>query len=257
MKLKKSHGNKKNPVILLDSRIIDLSLYLEKEKALVISDLHFGIEEALKEQGMLAPRFNYQDIVDRLNKIFLELQQKQKPIEKIIITGDLKHEFGRVSQQEWGEVIDFIRFLQKNCSEVVLIRGNHDNILEPVAQWERIRLHREFFLEKSGILILHGDEIPLSENYQKAKTIIIGHEHPAVALREGAKTEKFKCFLKGKFEGKTIVVLPPFNSYSEGSDLTQNQPLSPFLSEKLGQFEVWAIADQTYYFGKLKRLLQN
>ncbi len=255
MKPKKAQGKKKNPLILPDSQIVDLSLYLEKEKALVLSDLHFGIEEALKEQGTLAPRFNYQDIVDRLNKIFAGLSEKQKPLEKIIITGDIKHEFGRVSQQEWSEVIDFIRFLQKNCQEVVLIRGNHDNLLEPVAQWERIRLHREFFLENSGILVVHGDEIPLSENYQKAGIVIIGHEHPAIGLREGPKIEKFKCFLKGKFGGKTLVVLPAFNSYSEGTDLTQNEPLSPFLEENLEKFEVWAIANQTYYFGKLKRLL--
>lgn len=256
MKPRKTKGAKKKaPLILPDSQIIDLSLYLENEKALVLSDLHFGIEEALKEQGMLSPRFNYQEILDRLNKILAELCEKQKPVEKIIVTGDIKHEFGRISQQEWGEVIDFIRFLQKNCSEVVLIRGNHDNFLGPVAQLERMQLHREFFLEKSGILVVHGDEIPLSENYQKAATVIIGHEHPAIGLREGPKIEKFKCFLKGKFEGKTIVVLPPFNSYSEGSDLSQNEPLSPFLQENLEKFEVWAIADQTYYFGKLKRLL--
>ncbi len=257
MKPKKARGKKKNPAILPDSQIVDLSLYLENEKALIISDLHFGIEEALKEQGMLSPRFNYQEILDRLNKILAELREKQKPLEKIIITGDIKHEFGRISQQEWSEVIDFVRFLQKNCSEVVLIRGNHDNFLGPVAQLERMQLHREYFLEKSGILVVHGDEIPISEHYQKAATIIIGHEHPAIGLREGPKIEKFKCFLKGKFDGKTIVVLPPFNSYSEGSDLSQNEPLSPFLQENLEKFEAWAIEDKPYYFGKIGKLLKK
>ncbi|MBU0570408.1 metallophosphoesterase [Patescibacteria group bacterium] len=244
---------KKTRKILKNARIIGLAFFLEKEKALVISDLHFGIEESFQEKGFLTPRLNYRDAIERLEKIFAELSRKKQKTERIIITGDLKHEFGRISKQEWSEVIDFLRFLQKFVPEIILIKGNHDTILEPIAQWEKIKVQREFYFEKTHTIIVHGDVIPLSSQFQSSEKVIIGHEHPAIGLREGGKTEKYKCFLKGSFESKTVIVLPSFNAFSEGTDLLQYNPLSPFL-QNLKEFEVWAIEDKPYYFGKIGEL---
>jgi hypothetical protein len=85
----------------------------------------------------------------------------------------------------------------------------------------------------------------------------MGHEHPAITLREKAKTEKFKCFLKGKFKASTLIVQPSMNPLTEGTDVTKEQVLSPLIS-KIPNFEVYIVNDKTHEvlpFGKIKNLL--
>ncbi len=236
--------------ILSNAEIIGLSLFFSEEKILVITDLHLGFEEALIKQGILIPIFNFLDSVKKLTGIF----SKTGKLEKIIILGDLKHEFGVISEQEWNEVIKMLVFLGEHSKEIILLKGNHDNILGPIAKWKNLSLEESFFLEEKKILFLHGDKIPLTKEFKEAKTIIIGHEHPAIVLRDGIKTEKFKCFLKGSFGRKTLIVLPSFNSTAEGTDVLRKKLLSPFLHQDLNKFEVWVIADKTYFFGKISEL---
>ena len=91
--------------ILPRAKIVDLALHLEEENYLVIADLHLGYEEMLNKQGVLMPRINFRDIKERLER---RVFSKLKKLDKIIINGDLKHEFGTISEQEWSEVlIDF------------------------------------------------------------------------------------------------------------------------------------------------------
>jgi len=88
----------------------------------------------------------------------------------------------------------------------------------------------------------------------KAGTIIIGHEHPAVCLRKGARQEKFKCFLKGKYKKNKLIVMPSFCLTAQGTDIQKEKLLSPYLHQKLDNFEVFVVGDKIYDFGKLKNL---
>ncbi|MFH1663886.1 MAG: metallophosphoesterase [archaeon] len=236
--------------ILAEAEIIDLSLFFPKKGILVLTDLHLGFEEALMKQGVAVPKFNFNDSIKRLNKIFSVTGK----VEKIIILGDLKHEFGLISQQEWSEVSRMLAFFNLNSEKIILLKGNHDNVLGPIAKWNKLSIQDYFFLEKEKILFLHGDKIPVSQEFNKAKILVIGHEHPAVTLSEGVKKEKFKCFLKGKFNSKDLIVVPSFNLTTEGTDVLKEKLLSPFLQQNLDSFEVWIVADKTYFFGKLKEL---
>ena len=101
------------------------------------------------------------------------------------------------------------------------------------------------------MLICHGHEIPKIPD--KIKTIVIAHEHPAVGLTEGVKTEIFKCFLKGKYKKKTLIVMPSFNLVLEGSDIMKEQLLSPFLSD-VSNFQVFVASDKIYDFGLVRSL---
>ena len=218
--------------------IIDLALYLKKEKILIISDLHLGYEEALNKQGILMPRF--EDIIKRLKEIL----KKVNP-ELIIINGDLKHEFGTISRTEWKQVIDLIDFFKNK--KILLIKGNHDNILGPIAKKKNVKLVENY--EINNLLITHGHKIPKKLN----KTIIIGHEHPAISF-EGRKDQKYKCFLKGKYKRKNLIVMPSFNLIQQGTDVTKQKTLSPFLKKDLKNFEVYIVEDKVYKFGKIKKL---
>jgi len=227
----------------------DLVLFLKKQKTLVITDLHLGYEEYLQSSGYLVPRFQYNEIKTHLQKTL----EKTKP-EKIIINGDLKHEFGRIPQQEWDEVKGILDFLKQHTTNIKLVKGNHDNILGPIAKLKNVKL------VKTGVsigstFITHGHKIPRIPT--KAKTIIIGHEHPAIGISDNIITETYKCFLKGKWQGKDLVVQPSLCLVTEGTDVLKEKLLSPFLQQDLSRFECWTVADKVRYFGKLKNLLSN
>jgi uncharacterized protein len=82
-------------------------------------------------------------------------------------------------------------------------------------------------------------------------TIIIGHEHPAVTIKDGPRTELFKAFLIGKWKGKDLIVMPSFNLITEGTDVLKEEVLSPFLNN-LDNFKAIVVSDKLYKFGKLK-----
>ncbi len=232
--------------------IIDLGLLLKNEKILVLADFHIGYEETLNKQGILVPKFQFKDIIKRLTKIFSELKKDKL---KIIINGDIKHEFGTISEQEWRETLRLLDFLTKFCDEIILIKGNHDTIIGPIAKKKNIKIV-EHYLTKKGILITHGHKIPKKEILKKTKTIIIAHEHPAISLREDIRTEKFKCFLKGRWKRKSLIVMPSFCLATEGTDVLSEKLLSQFLGQDISNFEVFVVADKVYDFGKLKNLNQ-
>lgn len=234
--------------ILPHIQIVDLALYFDS--TLVISDVHIGYEEALNKQGILVPRLQFEEIVKRMERIFGVL--KNNRIDKIIVNGDLKHEFGTISEQEWRNTLKFLDLLAKHCNEIILIKGNHDTILGPIAKKRNVKVVNELGVGK--VLITHGNKITNIKNYN---TIIIGHEHPAVSLKEGPRIEQYKCFLKGKYKGKNLIVQPSFNTIVEGTDILRDEILSPFLQQNLDNFDVYIVEDKVYHFGKLKGLREK
>ena len=235
--------------VLPKMEIVDLALYFDS--TLVIADVHIGYEEALNKQGILVPRLQFEEIVKRIGAIFRQL--KGRKLKTIVVNGDLKHEFGTISEQEWRNTLKFIDLLGKHCKEIILIKGNHDTILGPIAKKRNVKV-----LDKIGIgrvLITHGNKVP--DTFKSYNTIIIGHEHPAVSLREGPRIERFKCFLKGKYKGRNLIVQPSFNSMVEGTDIFRDKILSPLLHQNLDNFDVYVVEDKVYEFGKLGTLRKN
>ncbi len=236
--------------ILPGIEIIGLTLYLSEENVLVFGDLHLGYEEELNKGGFLVPRFQYDCIIEHLEKIFLEIHP-----ETAVINGDLKHEFGTISGQEWREVMNFLDFLEKNVENIILVKGNHDTILGPIAGKKGVEIAPHYFFNGGKIYITHGHEMPKDEDFKNSKIMIIGHDHPAIALREDLRIEKIKCFLKGPRNNKVLIQIPSLNFISEGFDITQNRSLSPLMSQNSGNFEVFGVEDsKIFHFGRLKDL---
>lgn len=227
--------------------IIDLALFLKKQKTLILADLHLGFEEHLNKRGILIPRFQFNDTIKQLEKIL----KKTKP-KTIIINGDLKHEYGSIQTTEWKYILNLIDFLFKHTKKIIIIKGNHDVILEPILKKRNLEIKTSY--SNNNIYITHGHRIPESEEFKKAKTIIIAHEHPAVTLKSDTRTEIYKCFLKGKYKRKTLIVQPSFNSLVRGTDILRGRILSPFLKQNLKNFEIFIIEDKIYSFGKLKNI---
>ena len=236
-------------LITQDIDIIDLALHLKEHQTLIFSDFHIGYEEMLNKQGILLPRFQWDDIVKRLELTFSRIK---KNIKTIVINGDLKHEFGSISSQEWREILKLFDYFSTKAEDVIIVKGNHDVMLEPIARKRNIHLVEDHRV--GNILIMHGDEIAGKEKLEGIETLIIGHDHPAIGIREHRRTETVKCFLKGKWKRRTIIAQPSFNPLIEGSDIFKEKMLSPYLQQLLNGFEVWIIPQpgEVLYFGKVQ-----
>lgn len=224
-------------------RISDLCLMING--TLIVGDLHIGYEEALNKQGVMVPRVQFPQMIERIQVIL----EKEKP-EKIILIGDLKHEFGTISNQEWRETLKFLDLLASYTKDIILIKGNHDTFLEPITKKRKIQLVDSYV--QDDVLFVHGDaeseSIPDHVN-----TIIIGHEHPAITLEEGLRKEKFKCFIKGKYKKRDLIVLPSFFLVTQGTDILTGNLLSPMLPN-IENFEVFVVTDEILDFGKVSRI---
>jgi hypothetical protein len=226
--------------------MVDLALYLKKQQALVLADLHIGFEEALAKQGVLVPRFQYKDMIDRLEQIFAKVKPKA-----IILNGDLKHEFGAITKQEWKETMRLLDYLARKVEEIIVVQGNHDPNILPITSKKGVKVVDELLID--NIALVHGDAPPKAKKYD---VILMGHEHPAVSLREKTRVERFKCFLKGAYKSKVLIVQPSFNVCVEGTDVTKEKVLSPLLAD-IRACEVFVVDDvrkKTLYFGKVSDL---
>ena len=58
--------------------------------------------------------------LNELKKILDEVKPKI-----VIINGDLKHEFGRISDQEWRDTLKLIDFILKHCKKIMLRELNN------------------------------------------------------------------------------------------------------------------------------------
>jgi uncharacterized protein len=235
--------------ILPGIEIIDSGLFIKEKKILIVGDMHIGYEECLRENGFLVPKFNFGEMKKRAGKIIDLIDVK-----KIIINGDLKHEFGKINKDEWSKIKDMIDFIRKK-GKVILIKGNHDVLLDKIAKKKSMKI--KDYIKTGDILITHGNKIPsLLKKKNHIKTIIISHEHPAVVLKHGIRKEKFRCFLKGKWKNKNLLVIPAFNLLFPGSDLLEGRFLSPFLKESgLKNFNFYIAENKfnsVYDFGKLE-----
>ena len=240
------------------------SALLINQGILVFSDLHIGYEDIIAGKGIF-PRRQLKDIIEKLDGIFWDLNMKGIRIKQIIICGDLKHEFGEISDVEWRETIRLLDYLISKCPDIILIKGNHDNVLGPIARKREIKL--KDFYKTGGICFLHGDKI-YDGCFKNSKIVVAGHLHPAISISDDYKKEKYKCFLKGKIKGKLAYILPSFSEMSPGYDLTKEHYtkgnkkkayeflIIPELKLKKFNVVVYNNKDKKEYdFGKLKTLI--
>ncbi len=191
----------------------DYALYLEEHDALVVADLHLGYEGALREQGVSLPRFQKRHILERLSNLLDRYDPRL-----LVVDGDFKHEFSRNLNEEWREVLDVLDFLEGR-SEVMMIRGNHDNFLKTILNRKGLDLHQSF--ELGGFTVVHGHE-PI----RGKGTLILGHEHPSMRLKDkiGAWVS-LPCFVVSP----EFIILPAFSPLAYGSDILRGPYLSPLL----------------------------
>ncbi len=212
------------------------ALYITATRTLVLSDLHLGYEEELRRKGIFIPTGEYANV----ERLLESLVKRHKP-KTIVLNGDVKHGFGTINDSEWRHTRKLLEALQR-VAQVIVVRGNHDLALGPVAR--SAGLEAEPYWIENGILFLHGDVVPEPELLAGVHTLIIGHEHPAVALTNGIRSETYKCFLKMEYEGRHLIVLPSTFSLTVGLDVLANKPDNPLL-RNIAHAQVYAVEETT------------
>ncbi|MDP3917265.1 MAG: metallophosphoesterase [Nanoarchaeota archaeon] len=222
--------------------IVDLAL--KYKDILILGDLQLGYEDYLNKNGIMVPRFQTEDTLNKIRGILDNVNVKI-----IVFNGDVKHQFSGISPQEWDSVEMLIEELIEKY-KIVIVKGNHDNLLEPILKKYKGKIELVNSYKVDNITIVHGDKIIPNPS----EIIIIGHEHPAIGFKE-KPNEKYKCFLKGKWNKHILIVMPSFNMLTIGSDVSKEKILSPYLKTNLEDYNVYVVEDKTYCFGKLKNIL--
>ncbi len=241
----------------LNSDIVIISphraVYIESIDAIVIADLHLGFEGIATEHGIFIPKIQFKKEMEELKEIL-----KKVKAEKIIINGDVKHEFSETGHHEFREVSRLYTFLKENFERVIQIKGNHDNFIIYVCRKYGVELYDT--LQLGDYFFLHGHE-NLKLNNITTSNIITGHEHPAISLYDevGGK-EKVDCFLYGRIDSKKFLMLPAFSYFAQGSEVNiipKNEFLSPLLKRAdFREIKVIGVSRETGVldFGTLDKL---
>ena len=193
---------------------------LTEENVLVVADMHLGVEAALEYEGLSIPRVQTKKIADYMTKTIQAVSPS-----KVIVAGDLKHNFSRNLVQEWQDIERFVKGLSGKTS-LEVIKGNHDNYLGLILREHGIPLRREATV--SGVRILHGHSGRLGD-----QITVMGHIHPSIRLRDSIGASlKSQCFLYDKV--RRVLVLPALSLVAYGTDVvsqTASDSISPLLSE--------------------------
>lgn len=193
---------------------------LTEDNVLVVADMHLGVEATLEYEGLSIPRVQTKKIEEYIAKTIRTVSPS-----KVIVAGDLKHNFSSNLVQEWEDIRRFVRGLSGKTS-LEVIKGNHDNYLGSILRAFRVPLRSETTV--SGIRILHGHSGSL-----EGQMTIMGHIHPSLRLTDSIGASiKDRCFLYNR--AKRVLVLPALSLAAYGTDVVSQRSadkMSPLLSD--------------------------
>jgi len=229
-----------------------LLIKLNGKKVLAVGDLHLGYEESMNRSGILVSREMFNEIKKDFDCVFGKVGR----VDEVVLLGDVKHIFGGIAKQEWEDVLGVIDYLSERSEKTIIVKGNHDAILEPILGKRKFIELKDYYVA-CEFCFLHGNKEYGGMFGKEIKYWVMGHGHPAVSISEprGAKVEKYKCFLVGKFKGKNIIIVPSFFVGNIGSDAREFDLGFPW-DFKFKNFNVKVVGEslEVLDFGNLGKL---
>ena len=202
------------------------ALFAEDIDALIVADLHIGIEHEMFLAGVKIP-----SKTKELQKNLIELLKKTGA-GTLIIVGDLKHNIPVSSFREEREIPEMMYTLFDLLDEIHLTPGNHDGgISEFLPDMVKLHSSKGFTIGDYGIW--HGHCWP-SEEVMASKTVLMAHVHPQAAFVDGVEARAAeRCWVRGKWNkkktseryiriGENFVMMPAFNDLCGGSHVNDN-----------------------------------
>ncbi|MEM3199589.1 MAG: metallophosphoesterase [Candidatus Micrarchaeaceae archaeon] len=213
----------------------------KKEMALVIGDLHIGMELKLLSSGIRM----YGESEKMANKI-IELMQSFG-LSTLVIAGDLKNSILYPEKSEAMYIKNFFNLLSNY--KMVLVKGNHDSRINEIID---IETANEYAIGNTAII--HGHEWP-SEECMSKEYLITAHNHVSISLQDSngaiylkkiwvvAKPNAKACKgLYPNFNAKIKqIMLPAFNEFITGSPasslLGKGRNISPIVTNRIFDYK--------------------
>jgi uncharacterized protein len=185
----------------------DRTMFWEEEKALIVSDLHFGKTGHFRKSGIAIPPSVYKEDLQRL---VVQIQYFQP--RELIIVGDMFHSRANKELElflKWRADLSGIN--------IKLIRGNHDILEESWYDKAGIQLSpRTLSLHQFHFVHDISDQLNRKEDYfenmsNDSSYFFSGHIHPGIRIHGAGKQSLcFPCF----YFGKKYAVLPAFSRFT-------------------------------------------
>ncbi len=185
----------------------DRTMFWEGEKALIVSDLHFGKTGHFRKSGIAIPPSVYKEDLQRLVAQIQYFQPKE-----LIIVGDMFHSNANKDLElflKWRSDLSDIN--------IRLIRGNHDILNEDWYENAGIHLSRQTLSMKRFHFIhdisdhLNREEGFIENISDESSYFFSGHIHPGIRIQgHGKQSLCFPCF----YFGKKYAVLPAFSHFT-------------------------------------------
>jgi DNA ligase-associated metallophosphoesterase len=179
-------------------------LFWEEEKALIVSDLHFGKTGHFRKAGIAVPQSIYKEDLQRLISQLQYFQPKQ-----LIVVGDMFH-------SHENKELDWFKKWRFNFPDlsIKLIKGNHDVLQDSWYRESAVTVY-EKSLQLTPFHFLHDPLQTSQENYYFS-----GHIHPGVRIEGLARQSlRFPCF----YFSTDFCVLPAFSLFT-GLSLVEQKP---------------------------------
>ncbi|MBR6203976.1 MAG: metallophosphoesterase [Candidatus Methanomethylophilaceae archaeon] len=209
--------------------------------ALVIGDLHIGVESHMRAKGF--------HIVSRTKEMLKEIEEAADDcVSRLVVLGDVKDSVPGSTKQEYAEIPDFFERLFERFDVIDVVRGNHDTGIEGFLPG-RVKVRPATGMALGDVGLVHGHRWPSAE-VMGCRTLVMAHNHPAVMFVDGVgKIMTEPCWIRGRFvKGSTeeypvlpesFVVIPAFNRMLGGSPMNSEdvEPIGPILGSGLVDFD--------------------
>jgi uncharacterized protein len=198
LQMKHYHFNFKDQDLWLSP---ERTIFWEDEKALILSDSHFGKTGHFRKAGVPVPQNVFLEDLQRL----FNLLQFYKP-EQLIVVGDLFHSRSNKEHllfEKWRN--DFTEL------EILLVKGNHDILCDDWYAQIKIKIFADEPLRKNALAFIHDcahiEKFPQHEDAY----FFTGHLHPGISFHGKSRQHlSFPCF----YFNEQFAVLPAFSKFS-------------------------------------------
>jgi DNA ligase-associated metallophosphoesterase len=173
------------------------ALWLERERALVLADLHFEKGSAYAARGQLLPPY---DTRETLRRLAAEVAATDPRL--LVMLGDAFHD-GEAEARLAPEDATLIQDLARGRT-IVWVTGNHDP-QPPV----RLPGEAAEALTLGGLFLRHEPEPG------PAFREMAGHLHPCTRVKAAGRSVRRRCFVT---DGERLI-LPAFGAYAGGLNI--------------------------------------
>lgn len=188
----------------------------------IISDTHIGYFNNIDSMTI---KDEQNDILDRIENV-----TKKSGINKLVINGDVFHEFKTPSIGSKQIYNDIRTILEANNCDLIPISGNHDEKSNnsPKSKYNFDNMY-SFDFNNKDVVITHGHE--KLEN-KRGDLYILGHIHPILNING----VKWPTYLYGNVQDKySVLISPCFSTYQDGVIISENMDFNinfPYVKSK-------------------------